>query len=98
MSGRTPGPWGLRGAQIRAEDGRGMHVATYQVSRADGLLLAAAPVLLEMVLRAISCGESCGGDEGMARDFKVRLVKLGLFKLGLDEHGSPSDRADLEDL
>lgn len=49
---RTPGPWGLRGVQIRAEAGLGQHVATYQVSEADGKLLAAAPTLLEMLLDA----------------------------------------------
>ena len=42
----TPGPWGLAGAQIRANDGHGQHVGTYQIRRADGLVMAAAPELL----------------------------------------------------
>lgn len=42
----TPGPWGLRGYQIRAEGGRGQHIATYMTTRSDGLLLASAPALV----------------------------------------------------
>lgn len=52
----TPGPWGLRGVQIRANDGRGQHVATYQIGRADGLLIAAAPRMLA-VLQDIAASE-----------------------------------------
>ena len=41
----TPGPWGLRGHQIRADGGQGATVATYAISREDGFLIAAAPAL-----------------------------------------------------
>lgn len=97
MSRRTPGCWALRGHQVRANEGRGQHVADYRTSVADGILLAAAPELLEMVLTAISCGEACGGNEGLARDFKKRLAKLGLVRLGLDEYGRESEKAELSD-
>lgn len=53
MKRHTPGPWGLRGVQIRADGGRGQHVATYQVSRDDGELIAAAPELLELLEQAL---------------------------------------------
>lgn len=45
MSARTPGPWALRGYQIRADNGKGAHVGTYQISKADGELMAAAPMM-----------------------------------------------------
>lgn len=86
MANRTPGPWTLRGVQIRANGGRGQHVATYQISQADGQLIAAAPDLLEMVLDAIGCAEACGGSEAQAESYKQRLAKLGLVALVRDEH------------
>lgn len=55
MSAHTPGPWALRGYQIRAENGLGKHVATYQVGEADGRLIAAAPELLE-ALKEVAAG------------------------------------------
>lgn len=48
----TPGPWALRGRQIRAEGGLGKHVADYMVDAEDGETIAAAPEL-EMRLRAL---------------------------------------------
>lgn len=45
----TPGPWALRGRQIRAENGVGKHVADYMVDAEDGRLIAAAPELLAIV-------------------------------------------------
>lgn len=84
---RTPGRWVLRGNQVRAGEGYGKHVATYQVSRADGLLLAAAPQLLEMVLAAISSGEACGGARALAWVFKEQLVNLGLIRISFDVDG-----------
>ena len=48
----TPGPWALRGRQIRAENGLGKHVADYMVDAVDGHTLAAAPDL-EKCLRAL---------------------------------------------
>jgi len=51
----TPGPWALRGSQIRAENGTGAHVATYQISRDDGLLIAAAPKLLDALEHLLLC-------------------------------------------
>lgn len=47
----TPGPWALRGRQIRAENGVGKHVADYMVDAEDGRLIAAAPELLAIVER-----------------------------------------------
>lgn len=41
--------WGLRGTQIRDDDGMGQHVATYMRDEADGRLIASAPELLEIV-------------------------------------------------
>jgi hypothetical protein len=38
----TPGPWALRGYQIRAGNGLGQHIATVQTSTVDGHRLAAA--------------------------------------------------------
>lgn len=52
----TPGPWGLRGYQVRANGGQGAHVATYQITESDGSLIAAAPDLyeaLEMLLKTL---------------------------------------------
>jgi hypothetical protein len=46
----TPGPWGLRGYQIRADGGQGTHVATYQCTESDGSLIAAAPDLYEALV------------------------------------------------
>jgi hypothetical protein len=53
----TPGPWALRGHQIRADDGVGAHVATYQIDRADGRLIAAAPELLTLARRLVAAAE-----------------------------------------
>lgn len=39
--------WALRGYQIRSDNGRGQHVATYMTDEVDGRVLAAAPALLE---------------------------------------------------
>ena len=64
---RTPGPWGLRGHQIRADGGTGQHVATYQISADDGRLIAAAPELLEMLLQC-----------DLSDQIRVRLQELGL--------------------
>lgn len=97
MSRRTPGRWALRGHQIRADEGRGQHIADYRTNVADGILLAAAPELFEMVLTAISFAEACGGSEAQAWDLKERLAKLGLVRFGLDEHGRESERAELAD-
>lgn len=97
MSRRTPGRWVLRGHQIRADEGLGKHVADYRTNAVDGILLAAAPELLEMVLTAISCGEACGGNEGLARGLKERLAQLGLVRLGRDEHGYESEKTELAD-
>jgi hypothetical protein len=48
----TPGPWALRGYQVRADNGQGKHVATYQTSEADGRVLAASRELLDLLLMA----------------------------------------------
>lgn len=46
---RTPGPWALRGFQIRSDNGQGAHVGTYQISVSDGLLMAAAPEMVALL-------------------------------------------------
>lgn len=100
MSHRTPGPWGLRGHQIRAADGLGPTVAAYNISRADGILLAAAPELLEMLLGACSSLDAAEGSSrshGTADDIRGKLARLGLITLGIDEHGHPSPREDPAD-
>lgn len=97
MGRRTPGPWGLRGHQIRADGGQGAHVADYRISAADGMLIAAAPTLLVMLHDAIARAESCGGSEAHAWEIKERLAELGLATLGVDEFGHRSAKADLED-
>jgi len=48
----TPGPWALRGRQIRAENGIGKHVADYMVDAEDGRLIAEAPTLY-LLLKAV---------------------------------------------
>lgn len=96
----TPGPWTLRGVQIRADNGYGAHVATYQISRVDGMLLAAAPELLLMLLNAISTLDACeksSRSHGTADDIRARLADLNLIALGIDEHGFPSVREDPSD-
>lgn len=90
---RTPGPWKLRGTQVRADSGKGAHVATYQISVADGLLIAAAPELLSMLLDAC-----CMIDEAIAGDMRERLERLGLVKLGVDPNTHlPSGRVEPAD-
>lgn len=75
MSSTTPGPWGLRGHQIRANEGRGATVATYAISRADGILLAAAPELvaaLERVLLSAPPLPPATNDESLGlREFRA---------------------------
>lgn len=51
----TPGPWALRGHQIRADNGLGVHVATYQIAVADGHLIAAAPDLRDALQDLLAC-------------------------------------------
>lgn len=100
LSHRTPGPWGLRGSQIRADGGRGAHVATYQVCRADGLLIAAAPDLLDMLLEAcgsLDASESGASAHGTATEIRKRLAGWGLILLGKDEYGNADPRLDPSD-
>lgn len=96
----TPGPWALTGVQIRADNGHGAHVATYQITRVDGMLIAAAPVLLELLLVACACLDAAEGgasSHGTANDIRARLSDLNLIALGLDEHGFPSVKQDPSD-
>ena len=85
---RTPGPWKLRGYQVRAEAGNGAHVATYQISIADGVLIAAAPELLQMLVdvSTLSIGPT---------QVKTRLAALGLVKLGKNDSGNLSTTVPL---
>lgn len=72
----TPGPWGLRGCQIRADGGNGAHVATYQIDAEDGRLMAAAPELLEMLRLACDCldaAERASSSHGTADEIRARL-------------------------
>lgn len=64
-SKHTPGPWGLRGAQIRADGGLGQHVATYQINQADGQLIAAAPELWRLLRDA--CNQLDNVERGASR-------------------------------
>ena len=94
MSRRTLGRWELRGVQIRADGGHGCHVGTYQRSRADGLIMAAAPELLEMLLNAcasLDAAESGASSHGTANDIRARLAELRLITLGVEGHGWPSE-------
>lgn len=78
--------WALRGYQIRAASGLGYHVATYQADRADGLLLAAAPELLEMLLNACDTLDACeraSTSHGTADLIRTRLVELSLINPAL---------------
>jgi hypothetical protein len=70
---RSPGPWALRGYQIRAEDGHGAHVATYQISADDGRLMAAAPELLDTLRCFVKlCDEATRtGDVGDQKKIEV---------------------------
>lgn len=54
--------WALRGYQIRADNGLGAHVATYQRDKIEGELMAAAPTLLRLLANAagIACHRDCG--------------------------------------
>jgi hypothetical protein len=47
--------WGLRGCQIRDDNGTGAHVATYQRTREEGLLIAAAPDLYYALHAVLAC-------------------------------------------
>lgn len=67
------GPWALRGYQIRANDGLGQSIGTYYTCAADGRLMAAAPVLYEMLVSVLD-----NLDESTARDFRARLISMGI--------------------
>ncbi len=84
MTTRTPGPWALRGYQIRADNGRGMHVATYQTNGADGRLLAAAPELLDLLNDAcgsLDAAERSSASHTTADRIRQRMGDLGLWTL-----------------
>jgi hypothetical protein len=71
--------WGLRGVQIRAAGGVGAHVATYMTNRDDGLLLAAAPRMLAMLIDAcetLDGMERCARSCSTADAIREELVKL----------------------
>lgn len=93
---RTDGPWGLRGYQIRANGGHGAHVATYQISAADGIAIAAVPELLDFLDRA--CGALDMAERGsfsssLADDIRERLGALGIWELS--DKGPRHDPASL---
>lgn len=82
MSKRTPGPWGLRGYQIRADGGAGAHIANYQISIADGRAIAAVPVLLELLdaaCNALDAAENSSRSHCTADDIRERLCLLGIW-------------------
>lgn len=82
MAKRTPGPWGIRGYQIRADGGTGAHVATYQISIADARAIAAVPVLLElldMACNSLDAAEGSSRSHGSADDIRERLCLLGIW-------------------
>jgi hypothetical protein len=76
----TPGPWKLRGSQIRADGGRGAHVATYQIAWDDGRLIAAAPELVGMLEEACDALDDHSGRAGAthstADSIRARLAEL----------------------
>jgi hypothetical protein len=77
----TPGPWALRGVQIRADNGKGAHVGTYQISRDDGALMAAAPELLSMLVDAadvLDAMERSASSSSTADRIRERLTALGV--------------------
>lgn len=97
MMRSTPGPWRLRGFQIRANGGVGTHVASYQLTEADGKLLAAAPTMLQFLLgacRSLDACESGSRSHCTADAIRRMLAERGLIVLGNDEHGRPSERED----
>lgn len=77
----TPGPWGLRGSQIRGKGGQGAHIATYQTCREDGLLLAAAPDLLGLLVtaaEALDASERHAESHHVADDIRDYIRRLQL--------------------
>lgn len=75
----TPGPWGLRGVQIRAIAGLGRHIATYQISKEDGLLIASAPELIELLEKACDALDACeraSASHSTADSIRVRVAEL----------------------
>jgi hypothetical protein len=98
---RTPGPWALRGYQVRADAGRGAHVADYRVSHADGRLIAAAPELLEWLdaaCRSLDAAEGGASCHGTAFTIRERMHALGLWDAQCDAHGHPNFKEDPADL
>lgn len=77
----TPGPWGLRGRQIRAEGGVGKHLADYMVCAEDGRLIAAAPEMHALLEELIACydisvgGTSFGSEAREAIEQARRLLE-----------------------
>lgn len=89
--------WALRGCQIRVES-TGQHVATYQICRDDGLLLAASPELLRMLWLACDTLDACerhAESHGTADEIRRALTEAGLpaerccaeYETGSDVHG-----------
>ena len=81
QNSRRTAEWALRGCQIRADGGRGHHVATYQTNRRDGQLLAAAPALLRMLYAAcesLDGAERCARTHATADAIRDELRLLGL--------------------
>jgi len=79
---RTPGPWGLRGYQIRANGGTGQHVATYQINVADGRAIAAVPILLELLDTAcasLDAAEDSSRSHSTADAIREQLCQLGIW-------------------
>lgn len=70
--------WALRGCQIRADDGRGPHVGTYQRERIEGVLMAAAPELLDMLIGAAETLDD--KYPAAAQEILGRIIDLGLSR------------------
>ena len=100
---RTPGHWGLRGYQVRADDGRGKYVANYMIVKADGRALAAVPELLELLDNAcasLDAAERATISHCTADKIRLRLHELGIWLLreGLDaERDDPVSLDPLEE-
>jgi hypothetical protein len=74
----TPGPWALRGYQIRADEGQGQHVATYQISAEDGKIIAAAPEMVDLLIEAaeaLDAAERCASSHCTADRIREFLLE-----------------------
>lgn len=76
--------WVLKGYQIRVDNGDGTggaHVGTYQRAEDEGRLMAAAPELLQLLVRACDALDNvsrCSATDAFADEIRARLVSMRL--------------------